>query len=50
MRRDALGHTTETDIDVVPHGVEPGADAPAGPLARGRRGGAAGDPPWCSDR
>ncbi|MER6380875.1 siderophore-interacting protein [Streptomyces sp. NPDC001250] len=34
LRRDALGHTTEIDIDFVLHGVEPGTSAVAGPASR----------------
>ncbi|MER5749768.1 siderophore-interacting protein [Streptomyces sp. NPDC002088] len=34
LRRDALGNTTEIDIDFVLHGMEPGATAPAGPASR----------------
>lgn len=34
LRRDALGNTTEIDIDFVLHGVEPGATTPAGPASR----------------
>ncbi|MER6529873.1 siderophore-interacting protein [Streptomyces sp. NPDC001508] len=43
LRRDALGHTTEIDIDFVLHGVEPGADAPAGPASRWAATAVAGD-------
>ncbi|MEU6376735.1 siderophore-interacting protein [Streptomyces sp. NPDC046909] len=43
LRRDALGHTTEIDIDFVLHGVEPDAATPAGPASRWASRAAAGD-------
>ncbi|MFF7449115.1 MULTISPECIES: siderophore-interacting protein [unclassified Streptomyces] len=43
LRRDALGNTTEIDIDFVLHGVEPGASTPAGPASRWASRAAAGD-------
>ncbi|MFJ8792896.1 siderophore-interacting protein [Streptomyces sp. NPDC102462] len=43
LRRDALGRTTEIDIDFVLHGVEPGAAVPAGPASRWAAAAAAGD-------
>ncbi|WP_329338897.1 siderophore-interacting protein [Streptomyces sp. NBC_00663] len=43
LRRDALGRTTEIDIDFVLHGVEPGATTPAGPASRWAARAAAGD-------
>lgn len=43
LRRDALGHTTEIDIDFVLHGIEPGAATPAGPASRWASRAAAGD-------
>ncbi|MFF4830647.1 siderophore-interacting protein [Streptomyces sp. NPDC001315] len=43
LRRDALGNTTEIDIDFVLHGMEPGATAPAGPASRWASRASAGD-------
>ncbi|MFF9769858.1 siderophore-interacting protein [Streptomyces sp. NPDC014636] len=44
LRRDALGHTAEIDIDFALHGVGPGAAAaPAGPASRWAARAAAGD-------
>ncbi|MFF4269059.1 siderophore-interacting protein [Streptomyces sp. NPDC001536] len=43
LRRDALGNTTEIDIDFVLHGVEPDAATPAGPASRWASRAAAGD-------
>ncbi|MFE9834931.1 siderophore-interacting protein [Streptomyces sp. NPDC005551] len=43
LRRDALGRTTEIDIDFALHGVAPGAATPAGPASRWAAGAAAGD-------
>ncbi|GGU73929.1 siderophore-interacting protein [Streptomyces filipinensis] len=34
LRRDALGHTAEIDIDFALHGVGTGASTPAGPASR----------------
>ncbi|MET7439237.1 siderophore-interacting protein [Streptomyces sp. NPDC004082] len=43
LRRDALGRTTEIDIDFALHGVDPGAASPAGPASRWAAGARAGD-------
>ncbi|MER6437389.1 siderophore-interacting protein [Streptomyces sp. NPDC001185] len=43
LRRDARGRTTGIDIDFVLHGVEPGAEVPAGPASRWASRAAAGD-------
>ncbi|MEU3659730.1 siderophore-interacting protein [Streptomyces sp. NPDC032940] len=43
LRRDALGNTSEIDIDFVLHGLEPGAACAAGPAARWAAGAAPGD-------
>ncbi|MGW0332105.1 siderophore-interacting protein [Streptomyces sp. NPDC003011] len=43
LRRDALGHTTEIDVDFVLHGVDPGAPVAAGPASRWAARAAAGD-------
>ncbi|MET9380290.1 siderophore-interacting protein [Streptomyces sp. NPDC002928] len=43
LRRDALGNTTEIDIDFVLHGMEPGATAPTGPASRWASRASAGD-------
>jgi NADPH-dependent ferric siderophore reductase len=43
LRRDALGHTTEIDIDFVLHGVESDAATPAGPASRWASRASAGD-------
>ncbi|GHD99279.1 siderophore-interacting protein [Streptomyces alanosinicus] len=43
LRRDALGHTSEIDIDFALHGVEPGAPTPAGPASRWASRATAGD-------
>ncbi|MEU7340751.1 siderophore-interacting protein [Streptomyces sp. NPDC007074] len=43
LRRDARDRTTGIDIDFVLHGVEPGAEVPAGPASRWASRAAAGD-------
>ncbi|MDX3454610.1 siderophore-interacting protein [Streptomyces sp. ME02-8801-2C] len=43
LRADALGRTTEIDIDFVLHGVEPGALVPAGPASLWASRAGAGD-------
>ncbi|MEU1531529.1 siderophore-interacting protein [Streptomyces fagopyri] len=43
LRRDARGRTAGIDIDFVLHGVEPGAEVPAGPASRWASRAAAGD-------
>jgi NADPH-dependent ferric siderophore reductase len=43
LRPGARGRTSEIDIDFVLHGVEPGAEVPAGPASRWASRAAAGD-------
>ncbi|QIY71222.1 siderophore-interacting protein [Streptomyces sp. RLB1-33] len=43
LRPDARGRTGEIDIDFVLHGVEPGAEVPAGPASQWASRAAAGD-------